>query len=218
MSEKNRTTLLLCDFDGTVSPRDMGYGILNRFSVPEEWERINRDYKNDHIGSQEAYRRVAQHLKATREEMLRYVLETGELDPHFEEVYRFCHDRGHDVIIVSDGLDFYIEAILGKYGLGGIDWYANRVVFQDNGGLSFEFPHRNEDCDRCGNCKLSILRRMKKEYREIVYVGDGSSDLCPAQDADIIFARDLLYSEYRARGKECFYYNDFSDIYNYFAT
>ncbi|MCK9229813.1 MAG: MtnX-like HAD-IB family phosphatase [Syntrophales bacterium] len=217
MPDKNRT-LLFCDFDGTISPRDMGYGILSRFSVPEEWERINRAYEKDHIGSQEAYRRVAPHLRATREEMVRYVLEAGELDPHFKTFCRFCHDRGHDVIIVSDGLDFYIEAILDKYGLDGLDCYANRAVFQDDGVLSFEFPHRNEDCNRCGNCKRSIMRRMRDRYREIVYVGDGSSDLCPAQDADRIFARDLLYSEYRARGKDCFYYNDFSDIQKHLVT
>lgn len=211
-------TLLLCDFDGTLSPTDMGYGVLNRFSAPYEWERINRAYENENIGSREAYRRLEPYFRATRDEMLRYVIAHGSLDPNFTSFYRFCLSLGYDFIILSDGLDFYIDALLKKYGLEEIGYYANRVVFHDDGAITIEFPHRNETCGRCGNCKRSILHGMRGKYKEIVYIGDGHSDLCPAKDADTIFARDLLYSEYRAMGKECFYYNDFSDIHAHFEN
>jgi 2-hydroxy-3-keto-5-methylthiopentenyl-1-phosphate phosphatase len=43
-------TLVLCDFDGTISIRDMGYDLLNRFSSGD-WEAIDQDFREGKIGS-----------------------------------------------------------------------------------------------------------------------------------------------------------------------
>lgn len=211
----DETTLVLCDFDGTLSPLDVGNCVLSRFSVHHEWKRIDGDYKKGFIGSREAYGEVASMLRVTREEMFHYVLGQGGLDPHFTPFYNQCLDQGRDVVIVSDGLDFYIETLLSRHGLGEITSYANRAVFGDDGTVSIEFPYSSEDCGRCGNCKLSILRESRDFYERIIYVGDGQSDLCPAGEADLIFAKGLLYDRFRESDKECVYYTDFSDIEKY---
>lgn len=208
--------LFLCDFDGTLSPNDMGRDILRRFSINDEWKEVTRHYVNGTIGSQEAYRRIAVHMRTSREEMRRFVFDRGGIDPDFSAFYDYCKTNGHDVVIASDGFDFYIETLLDRYDLSDITYYANRIVFEKDRTVAVEFPHRNEECRRCGNCKLAILRRLRSCYETIVYVGDGQSDLCPAEEADLVFARDLLYKQYRKMGRDCFYYRDFSDILAYF--
>jgi 2-hydroxy-3-keto-5-methylthiopentenyl-1-phosphate phosphatase len=45
--------LILCDFDGTISVRDMGYVLVNQFTSGN-WERIDRDFRDGKIGSREA--------------------------------------------------------------------------------------------------------------------------------------------------------------------
>jgi hypothetical protein len=54
--------VILCDFDGTISVRDMGYVLLNRFSSGD-WEAIDRDFCEGKIGSKEAYGRITKIIK-----------------------------------------------------------------------------------------------------------------------------------------------------------
>jgi len=58
-------TLILCDFDGTISIRDMGYVLLNRFSSGD-WDAIDRAFVEGKIGSKEAYTRITKILKDVR--------------------------------------------------------------------------------------------------------------------------------------------------------
>ena len=208
------TTLIITDFDGTVSTADIGFEIIKKFAG-DGWDKIDRAYCEGKIGSKEAYTQIAALFSATREEMVSFVLENGRLDPYFEEFHQFCAARDLALKIVSDGLDFYIHELLKKYSLSHIDFYANVVRFNDGGEVIIEFPQSNNDCDLCGNCKTNILEQYRLTYENIIYIGDGYSDVCPAQKADIVFAKDILYEKCMKNGRDCIYYADFRDIGRY---
>jgi len=206
---------VLCDFDGTISTSDIGYNVIRRFAG-DGWEEINRAYCSGEIGSQNAYRKIAALFRVTKEELLEYVLAYDYLDSHFIAFHRYCKEMGFDVKIVSDGLDFYIEALLNKYDLGEIDFYSNEVVFHDDGSLSVTFPWHNEECNRCGNCKTSILKRLSSDYERVVYIGDGYSDVCPAKYADVVFAKSILFEKCLENDMGCNHYRNFDDVKKYF--
>ena len=189
--------LVLTDFDGTLSLTDVGYEVLLQFSG-RGWDEIDRDYCEGRIGSMEAYGRICAILGGTREEMLRFVAANAVIDPHFAEFYAFCRDRGIDVRVVSDGLDFYIDYILRRHGLSEIPVYSNVMRFRDGKPQSIEFPHAGADCSKCGTCKSNILESCQAAYGTIVYVGDGYSDLCPAARADLVFAKGILWTRLAA--------------------
>jgi 2-hydroxy-3-keto-5-methylthiopentenyl-1-phosphate phosphatase len=168
--------------------------VLLRFSSQGGWDDIDRAYCAGEIGSKEAYGRICAILGGTRKDMLQFVAENTVIDPHFEEFYAYCRERDIDVKIVSDGLDFYIDFILRRHGLSDIPFYSNVMTFQDGKPLSIEFPHANETCNTCGTCKSNILESCQAGYGKIVYVGDGYSDLCPAQKADLVFAKGILWT------------------------
>lgn len=203
-------TLVLCDFDGTASPVDVGNRLLNRFTA-HGWEDIDRDYCAGRIGSLEAYKRIALLFRGARHEMIEYVLAVASLDQDFETFYRLCRGNDIDVKIVSDGLDFYIEALLDKHDLTGLEYYANRAIF-DGEALFFEFPGASEDCGRCGNCKKSILHKYRQDYEHIVYIGDSYSDICPAKYADLVFAKTILYDKYSGSGRNVVYFENFCEV------
>lgn len=207
-------TLVLCDFDGTIATNDMGYDVISRFAG-EGWGEINRAYCAGEIGSMEAYRKTAALFKVSREEITRYVLDHVTVDDHFEEFASFCRESGYEIKIVSDGLDFYIDAVLKNIGLDDIEFYSNVLIFEDERRVSVEFPGLNSECLKCGNCKSSILKGYRSSYDMIMYIGDGYSDICPAQDADLVFAKSLLYNKLKERGKECIHCHGFSDILRY---
>jgi len=155
--------LVVCDFDGTVCQVDMGNAFLERFA--EGWEEIDRSYSAGEVGSRAAYSRIAPLFRANRSQVLDFVLRRERLDPFFPEFLNFCRGRKIDLKIVSDGLDVYIEAILRKYGLD-VEFYSNRLVFQEEDRIDFAFPPISEECGRCGNCKRSLLGRFRNSRVE----------------------------------------------------
>ncbi|HOG17713.1 MAG TPA: MtnX-like HAD-IB family phosphatase [Syntrophales bacterium] len=203
-------TLAVCDFDGTVCTVDMGNAILNRFSRTK-WEEIDRAYCAREIGSLTAYRMLTPILRGSRKGMADFVRKNARLDPEFPAFVRFCRELGVDVMILSDGLDFYIETFLEQFDLQGIDYYANRLSFGKEDALDIDFPYSSE-CGSCGTCKSGILLRSRAEYDTVVYIGDGFSDICPAREADCVFAKGVLYEACLRNGTACIRYEHFGDV------
>ena len=103
---------------------------------------LRRAFAKGKIGSRIAYERIAKRLKGSREKMLDHILAIEKLDPYFLEFCSLCRDKNIDIKIVSDGFDFYIEAILNKYNLTGMEYYSNIAVFGADSSFSIEFPSK----------------------------------------------------------------------------
>lgn len=205
--------LILCDFDGTISVRDMGYVLVNQFTSGN-WERIDRDFRDGKIGSREAYTRIAKILKGDESTLLRFIQEHSNIDPSFPVFYQYCREKGIDIEIISDGLDFYIKKILEIHHLSEIPFYANGTHFREGGGIDVSFPHSSEECGLCGTCKKKLVQTHQKEYNSIFFIGNGLSDRCAAQEADFVFAKDSLYPYCIKKDIPCHFFKDFQEILN----
>jgi 2,3-diketo-5-methylthio-1-phosphopentane phosphatase/HAD superfamily hydrolase (TIGR01509 family) len=204
-------TLILCDFDGTITLRDMGYLLLNRFSRGD-WETIDREFREGKIGSKEAYSRIVKTLQGDEQAVLDFIRKHSHIDPDFPSFYRYCREKGIDVKIVSDGLDFYIKTILEIHHLEDIPYYANEGHFSKEEGMDIVFPHFNEECGLCGTCKKRLVQTHRKDYDFILFVGNGISDRCGAREADFVFAKDSLYTYCIDQDVACHFYQGFQDV------
>jgi len=203
--------LILCDFDGTISVRDIGYILVNQFTSGN-WKAIGRGFREGEIGSKEAYSRIAKILKGDESTILRFVQEHSEIDSSFSVFYQYCCENGIDIKIISDGLDFYIKKILEIHRLAEIPFYANRTHFQKGEEIDISFPHVEEECSLCGTCKKRLIQLHRKEYDSIFFIGNGFSDRCAAQEADFVFAKDSLYTYCTEQDIPCHYFKDFHEI------
>ena len=203
--------LILCDFDGTISVRDMGYVLVNQFTSGN-WETIDRDFREGKIGSKEAYSRIAKILTGDESAILHFVQEHSDIDPSFSTFYQYCHENNMDIKIVSDGLDFYIRKILEIHRLSEIPYYANSTHFLKGGRMEISFPHSEEECGLCGTCKKKLIQIYRKEYDSIFFVGNGLSDRCAAREADFVFAKDSLYTYCTEQDITCHFFKDFMEI------
>jgi len=213
---KPEKVLIITDFDGTACTVDLGNEILNKFATVSLID-IELAYVQGKIGSRIAYERITKRLQGSRGEMLDHILSIEKLDPFFPEFCALGKDKGIDIKIVSDGLDFYIEAILQKHKLTDIGYYSNLAIFNNDSFLSIEFPAMNNLCARCGTCKSRILNSYRLIYDKIIYIGDGYSDFCPSKYADIVFAKNILFQKCTQEGTPCIQFDDFSEINNYLA-
>jgi 2-hydroxy-3-keto-5-methylthiopentenyl-1-phosphate phosphatase len=182
--------LVICDFDGTIAHVDVTDGVLGRFALPE-WEDIEAEWKAGRIGSRECMKRQVDLLRVSRGALDTY-LDTVEIDPAFPAFVADCQARGLEVVVISDGIDYSIRRILGRYGLDHLLRASNRLVQLGEDRYALEFPDANPKCSAgSGTCKCRSSNRMASG-RPRLLIGDGTSDFCLAGEADLVFAKHKL--------------------------
>jgi 2,3-diketo-5-methylthio-1-phosphopentane phosphatase len=202
---------ILCDFDGTVASEDVGNLLFKTFSNGGDTERVVERWHRGEISSRECLEQEAEMARARRGDLDKFVLER-RLDPYFKDFYDFAKKRGMEVVIVSDGLDYYIESMLVRNGLGEIDFVANHLEFEGD-VLRIGFPHYDLlSCEDCACCKTHHLFRYRDDGYFIIYVGDGLSDACPSSSADLVFAKGQLKNFCRKSGIDHVEFTNFRDV------
>ncbi len=183
-----RKAALFIDFDGTICPVDISNTFFTRYASDDAQIAVQQ-WKQGLISSVECLRRELEAYKG-KLSLLQEFARQQPIDEGFYRLRSICDEKGIDIFIVSDGLDYYINAFLERHGVSGTV-YTNTLTAN---GESWQllFPFYNEECGRCANCKSSHVERERSKGKFIVYVGDGLSDKCAARRADIIFAKGDL--------------------------
>jgi 2-hydroxy-3-keto-5-methylthiopentenyl-1-phosphate phosphatase len=202
---------ILCDFDGTVAREDVGNLLFQTFSDAKECLDTVDQWKQGLISSRDCLNREAQLARVSREALDEFITHR-ELDPYFKDFVDFAGRRGVEIVIVSDGLDYYIERMLLRSGLAHIDFYANVLHLNDH-SLHVRFPYYDMlDCRSCGNCKTFHMEKYKANGYFVVYIGNGLSDRCPSKYADFVFAKGDLLDYCKKNGVESTEFRNFRDV------
>ena len=208
-------TIVLVDFDGTITQQDVGALLFNTYSKNESQKIVSLWLKGE-IGSRECLERECKLIQITPSELRNFAL-AQKIDVQFPAFVDLCKREKLELVIVSDGLDFYIKLILEKYGLDEIPFYSNLLEFE-NGDLDLEFPYFDRGCGTCGNCKSYHLKNLRNKSGRVVYIGDGLSDRCAVKEAKIVFAKNDLREFCIKENIRCFSYTDFGDIIGVFQN
>lgn len=179
---------VLVDFDGTIAKVDTTDLLLERFADPR-WHEVEEDWKAGRIGSRECMVRQIDLVRATPEALESFVDEI-EIDPHFVDFVHLARARGHELTVVSDGLDFTVGRVLRREGLD-IAFRANRLEWRGADRWRLTFPHARSDCrPLSGNCKCQFAVAPAGKLQ--IMVGDGRSDFCVSEQADFVLAKAAL--------------------------
>lgn len=204
---------VLCDFDGTVAERDIGHNFFETFvKETERWLDTLEQWKMGLISSKECLEHEISWVDADRLDIDAFITKE-RLDPYFRDFIDFCVKRKFDILILSDGLDYYIESLLMRSGLGFIPYRANHLVLNGSSIEGLEFPHYDlMECAMCGNCKLFHLEEKRRNGYFTVYVGNGYSDRCPAEHADLVLAKGDLLAHCMREEIEHIPFENFRDV------
>jgi 2-hydroxy-3-keto-5-methylthiopentenyl-1-phosphate phosphatase len=199
------------DFDGTVTEEDISFLLLDTY-VGDIWREHLKEYTAGKIPVGTFNKKVFSMVRASKKAMTDLVLSSDrvKIRSGFPELFDYCRQKGIKAVIVSNGLIFYIEAILGKLGLNGIDVYAARNSFGPDGlKVAYVGPDGTEM--EIG-FKETYTNLLEKEGYEVCYVGNGASDIFSARRARYVFAVDELLKCCRKENVPCIPFTDFFDV------
>jgi 2-hydroxy-3-keto-5-methylthiopentenyl-1-phosphate phosphatase len=180
---------IVCDFDGTALTEDLGDRVAWHFAGEAAYQAAEDAYRSGAFAFGELLRRVFAPITASRDEIAAFARRTAVLRPGFERFLAACRDGERPFLIVSSGLDAYIEPVLDGLEPGlraHLEVRANRAV-PAPGGLEVQFHGR--DCGFCGFCKGHVVRELQAAGHRVLVCGDGTGDRHAAEAADHVFAR-----------------------------
>ena len=202
-------TLVQCDFDGTITEEDMGFLLLDSFGS-ESWRRLLTDYRENRMSVGRFNTRAFAMIKADRQTLLKFVRSRVKIRAGFQKLLDCCRQRGFRFVIVSNGLVFYIEAILRDIGIDNIDIMAAQTHFTPEGiEAKYIGPEGKEIQDGFKEAYTRLF--LSRGYR-VVYIGNGISDTSPARQAYHIFATGELLTYCKKTKLNCTPFTDLNDV------
>jgi 2-hydroxy-3-keto-5-methylthiopentenyl-1-phosphate phosphatase len=211
MDSTETKMLVQCDFDNTIAAFDVSFMLLDAFA-DGNWRQILQEYRERKIPVGVFSQMTFAMIKADEATMLDYLFSGSRvrIRPGFKELLGLCSEKGFGFVIVSNGLKFYIDAILKHIGVEGIEVFAAHTDFNSYGlDITYINPAGQQILDRF---KESYVEKHIGQGYRVAYIGDGYSDIAPATLADYIFARDDLLNHCLKRSLKCTPFNDLHDV------
>jgi 2-hydroxy-3-keto-5-methylthiopentenyl-1-phosphate phosphatase len=183
---------IYCDFDGTITEKDMIITLMEHFA-PAGWEQIKDEVLARTTSVQEGVGRMFAMIPSAKiQEMADYAQSVVKIRPGFPECMQYIKDQAFDFFVTSGGMDFFVEPILAPW-VKPDQIYCNHADRSDS-MIRIDWPHA---CDTacsggCGCCKPSIMRQTHRPGCRQVVIGDSVTDVKAAKIADFVIARGLL--------------------------
>jgi 2-hydroxy-3-keto-5-methylthiopentenyl-1-phosphate phosphatase len=205
-------TLLQCDFDGTITEEDASFFLLDAFAQGD-WRRLLQEYKEHRISVGEFNTAAFNMVKADRCMLLEALKDKVKVRPGLRELVNYCLGRGFRFVIVSNGLDFYINATLKDLGLENLEVHAARTSF-DSEGMRVQYIGPDGKTLEDGFKEAYTQSFLRLGYR-VVYIGNGDSDVAPATHAHHVLATGELLSLCSENNLNCKSFESFIDAIGY---
>ena len=201
-------TLIQCDFDGTITEEDASFFLLDTFAQGD-WRRLLREYKEHKISVGGFNTRAFAMVKADEPTLLEALKDKIKVRAGFHELVDYCLGKDFRLVIVSNGLDFYIKAVLKELALENVEMHAAQASFHPE-GMKVQYVGPDDKRLEDGFKEAYIKTFLKLGYR-ITYMGNGDSDVAPAQYAHHIFATGELLAYCRDNNLEYKPFENFID-------
>ena len=198
-----------CDFDDTITVGNVSVAIRTAFG-PENWQEMEDDYHAGKLSVEESNIRQFGLVKASRHEIEEFVRGDVVIRYAFDEFVDYCQGEGVRLVVVSSGLDIYVNAAIDVLGFDQLEVHAGatevtpqgiRVWYSDPTGAAITVGFKD-----------SYVSHFKAQGHTVVYIGDGLSDHAPAVLADYVIARDGLADHMDSLGLPYYRFDNFGEV------
>jgi 2-hydroxy-3-keto-5-methylthiopentenyl-1-phosphate phosphatase len=127
----------------------------------------------------------------------------------FLELTDWCAWNDWLPVVVSNGFDFYVDAVLDGPAFDRVARHAGRTRLGYRWRLRYPSPRGIE---LQTGFKLSYARAFRDAGDFVAYVGDGASDVEAAKLAPAVFARSTLWERLNGAHPRLYRFETFHDV------
>ncbi len=181
---------IFTDFDGTITLDDLGDKLFLDFG---QFEPFHSELLSHKLDIRQYWELLFESLPDNiDEQFIRNWAAAQQVDAYFLDFAEFCKGNCLPLAVVSDGFDLYIDAVLSNINQNHLKVYSNKAK-KNNGSWNLTYPLATESCGcLVASCKRNALLKDVPTDAFLIFIGDGYSDFCAAQYADIVFAKKSL--------------------------
>ena len=124
--------IIQCDFDGTITKNNLSILLRENFARGD-WQTVESDYLRGRITVEESNKLQYMLIKEPKERLQKFVRQYIEVRSGLGEFIKYCRDSAIQFVIVSSGLDFYIEPVLAQIGIPDLELHCGQTSFGKDG-------------------------------------------------------------------------------------
>ncbi len=179
-------TILFLDFDGTITSEETLEGSMHLCIDPSIYEEEKRALNAGKRSLADTLHLAFSMIPVKSMAAILDYVDQVEVRPGFEKLLDVAADLGIPVVVISGGLESYIERKLAPYKDKILAFHGVGV------DLSGEFIKLKPAYEAEGDLVQKTLIMDQYEYRKAISVGDNFTDYRMALASDQVFARDTL--------------------------
>lgn len=207
MKNKN---LFVSDFDGTISKKDFYWIVIDKY-IGKEGEELYKKWQKEEIEDIQFLSMIFNHIGQSKEQIEKDILSIP-LDESFIDFVQYLEEKNTDLIIVSAGMQYYIDILFEKYNLSNLKIYSNPGIYKEQ-GLYFDLDEKGRFFSkRYGIDKKQVVACKKEGYERTFYAGDTAPDFEPSLLCDYRFATGPLQKIFDSKGIDYYSFTAFQDI------
>ena len=204
----------MLDFDGTVTQKDIGDEICDRFAPPA-WRDIDAAWVRNEISLPDAQRQMWALARAERPEALAYAREIGHLRPGLDALLAAARRCGRVGVAGLGRLRLLHRGAARRAARACSSGATSTPRASSTGRIEVDFPHAELACGRCAVCKGKVCDAARAaRAADACSSATAPSDRCAIGRADRIFAvrGSLLERACAERGVACVPFDDFAEV------
>lgn len=202
--EKAMKYLVAFDFDMTVIDDDSDHYIL-KILAPELLDQVRQASKEGRQWTDLCDWSVGElHKRGFQPSQMNCALRGVPFNAKMKNVFECLHQKGHDILIISDANTIYIDEISHEKGIKGFitNVITNPAKYNQDGRLEIKRHTTSQDAHSCSRCPPNLCKgrelgkyidsKLPLKYDRILYFGDGGNDFCPSSklsESDVCFPR-----------------------------
>ncbi len=200
--------ILCLDFDDTIVLDNTARQVHERFAAPG-WREFAGQYATGAISVEQFNAAALDLVEAEVGELREFVRAVARPREGFLELLDWATWNDWLPVVVSNGYDFYVDAVLDSLGVDRMARHAGRTSREYRWRVRYLSPRGVELAE---GFKLAYAAAFRDAGDFVAYVGDGASDIAAARTAPVVFARSTLLATLDGQHPRVYPFETFHDV------